>query len=103
MPWEEGKLQVEPEGSTHVLKLMNPSDVPLEQIAQQEPDLILAGALASNEEIYKKLQDVAPLSRRWLTVSWIPGRTKPRLLASCSRRKVRQTILLPQRNRSCRL
>ena len=60
MPWEEGKLQVEPEGSTHVLKLMNPSDVPLEQIAQQEPDLILAGALASNEEIYKKLQDVAP-------------------------------------------
>ena len=49
-----------PEGSTHVLKLMNPSDVPLEQIAQQEPDLILAGALASNEEIYKKLQDVAP-------------------------------------------
>lgn len=60
MPWEEGKLKVAPEGETQVLQLLNPSDVPLEQIAQQQPDLILAGALASNEEIFNNLQKIAP-------------------------------------------
>ena len=60
MPWEEGKLKIAPEGDTQVLQLLNPSDVPLEQIAQQQPDLILAGALASNEDIFNSLQQLAP-------------------------------------------
>lgn len=60
MPWEEGKLHLKPEGNTEVLKLLNPSYVPIEEIATREPDVVLGSSLLSSQESYDRLSEIAP-------------------------------------------
>lgn len=60
LPWEEGRLKVAPEGPTEVFEMLNPSYVPVEQIAELQPDAVLASSMASDEDTYDQLSRIAP-------------------------------------------
>lgn len=60
LPWQENSLQVAPEGPTEVFDMLNPSYVPVEQIAELQPDAVLASSMASDEDTYAKLSRIAP-------------------------------------------
>ncbi|MBY0796216.1 iron-siderophore ABC transporter substrate-binding protein [Corynebacterium parakroppenstedtii] len=60
LPWEERKLKLKPEGETAEMKMMNPSDVPLEKIASNKPDAVFASSMATDQGIYDQLSEIAP-------------------------------------------
>ncbi|MDN8580249.1 ABC transporter substrate-binding protein [Corynebacterium bovis] len=60
MPWEDGKLSVAPDGPTRALQMMNPSDVPMEKIAEVAPEAVLASSMVTDRSMYDELTKIAP-------------------------------------------
>lgn len=58
-PWQEGKLATG-DKAPEKIKLDGGYTIPIEKVAAMKPDLILGGALITEEKTYKKLAALAP-------------------------------------------
>lgn len=55
LPWQQDLA-----GETELIELDADYSIPVERIASYEPDLILAGPLVTDEEVYDQLSSIAP-------------------------------------------